>query len=81
MKSEFNKNNDLIAETDAMGFRSVYQVDKLGNRIAQTDPRGHTTRLYYNERNQQIAHPRPRGLPDDVRARRGRQRHRDQRLS
>src|SRR5262249_35055627 len=62
VRFEFNANNDLTAEIDALGNRTRFEVDKLGNRIAQTDALGFITRLYYNELNQQIATLDPEGF-------------------
>ena len=45
LRSEYNKNNDLIATIDALGNRTRYEVDKLGNRISETDALNHVTRL------------------------------------
>ena len=40
LRAEFNKNNDRIADIDALNNRTTYTVDKVGNRIAVTDALG-----------------------------------------
>ncbi|MBS75853.1 RHS repeat-associated core domain-containing protein [Variovorax sp.] len=51
---EFNADREWTATVDAMGGRTVRQLDAFGRLLALTDPAGRTTRYGYDERGRPV---------------------------
>jgi YD repeat-containing protein len=57
----YNRDNQLIAETDPLGNTTVYAYDANHSRTLVTDPNGHTTAKTYDADNRVIAIRDPEG--------------------
>lgn len=63
-QTRYDANNQVIAETDALGNVTQYQYDAAGNRVTLIDPLGRRTRFVYDADNHLIKTTYPDGTTE-----------------